>query len=852
MNFKYQLIASLLFLSATIRAQTINPTIEPGVSYKLAQYRHATISNVQYTLNFDIPADKTANIVASETISLDVKTVDQPLQIDFKQPASRISNIAVNDKKIPVVLESEHIIVDAKDLRKGKNKIAIQFTTGDQSLNRNDDYMYTLFVPDRARTVFPCFDQPDLKANYLLTLSIPSAWRVLANARMADSVNQGAKTVYIFNKSDKLSTYQFAFEAGKFTSVRQTIGNLPAEFLYRETDSAKIKLSVNPVFTAHKDAIDFLQQWTGIPFPFQKVGFVAIPDFQFGGMEHPGAVQYKASALFLDDGATKDMLISRSNLLSHETAHMWFGDMVTMAWFNDVWMKEVFANFMADKITERVMGSETFDLKFLQDHYPAAYSIDRTQGANPIRQDLDNLQDAGSLYGNIIYHKAPIMMRQLELLMGKDNFQLGMQEYLKKYAYSNATWDDLIAILSSHTTADLYAWNKVWVNQPGRPVFNDDIVYSDNKIVKFSISQHPEFGEERIWPQSFNVTLVYPDHQQDIVVNMNKQRVDITAAIGKAKPSFIIFNSNGIGYGMFPSDRDGTDNMFTVKNPLQRASLYIAAYENMLAARFFKPEELLNLFSRELAVEKEETNLRLLTGYISTIYWEFMLPANRNALAQKLEATVWDAMQQQTLPNTKKILFRCYQDIYLSKDAGKQLYSIWKQQKPPANVKLTEEDYTSLALSIALKSDTVTDVLKQQEDRVANPDRKKRLEFLMPALSLNVQDRDAFFNSLSERKNRAKEAWVTSALSYLHHPLRQLTSEKYLAKSLELVEEIQKTGDVFFPQSWLGAIFPNYQDIQAVNIVNAFLAAHPNYNPKLRAKILQSADNLYRAQKLVH
>ena len=333
---------------------------------------------------------------------------------------------------------------------------------------------------------------------------------------------------------------------------------------------------------------------------------------------------------------------------------------------------------------------------------------------------------------------------------------------------------------------------------------------------------------------------------------MNRQQVEITAAIGQAKPSYIIFNSNGIGYGMFPSDKDGTDSLFTIKNPLQRASLYIAAYENMLSARYFKPEELLNLFSRGLAVEKEETNLRLLTGYISTIYWEFIPPANRNALAPKLEADVWDAMQQQTLPNTKKILFRCYQDIYLSKDAGKQLYSIWKQQKPPANVKLTEEDYTSLALSVALKSDTVTDVLKQQEDRVTNPDRKKRLEFLMPALSLNVQDRDAFFNSLSERKNRAKEAWVTSALSNLHHPLRQQTSEKYLAKSLELVEEIQKTGDVFFPQSWLGAIFPNYQDAQAVNIVNAFLAAHPNYNPKLRAKILQSADNLYRAQKLVH
>ncbi|MDP9047786.1 MAG: aminopeptidase, partial [Bacteroidota bacterium] len=130
-------------------------------------------------------------------------------------------------------------------------------------------------------------------------------------------------------------------------------------------------------------------------------------------------------------------------------------------------------------------------------------------------------------------------------------------------------------------------------------------------------------------------------------------------------------------------------------------------------------------------------------------------------------------------------------------------------------------------------------------------DRKKRLEFLMPALSLNVAERDAFFNSLADKNNRRKEAWVTAAMVYLHHPLRQQTSEKYLAKSLDLVEEIQTTGDIFFPQTWLQAIFGNYQDKQAADIVRTFLNTHKNYNPKLKAKILQSTDNLFRAERLV-
>jgi aminopeptidase N len=288
----------LIFCGLTSFAQEAKPLVEPGVSLALARYRHIIISDLQYTLNFDIPADKSTDIEATESISLVLKAVNAPLQLDFKQSPGKVHSIEVNNKKVSVKLIQEHLLIDPEYLHTGKNIISLQFSTGNQSLNRNDDYLYALFVPDRARTVFACFDQPDLKANFLLTLKVPQQWKVLANAAIADSIVQGQKTTYRFNKSDKLSTYLFSFAAGKFSSVKQVIDNRPAEFLYRETDTTKIKLSVNPVFTAHQDAINFLQQWTNIPFPFQKIGFVAIPDFQFGGMEHPGEVQYKASAVF--------------------------------------------------------------------------------------------------------------------------------------------------------------------------------------------------------------------------------------------------------------------------------------------------------------------------------------------------------------------------------------------------------------------------------------------------------------------------------------------------------------------------------------------------------------------------
>jgi aminopeptidase N len=847
----FKSILVLFIASSTAFAQQKPVAIEPGVSLQLAQYRKSVISNIIYDLNFTIPPNRTNEIKGIASITFNLEPVNQPLQLDFKQDAAHVKDVQINNQAIIYQVEKEHIVIPSKYLRKGQNTIFIKFTAGNEALNRNDEYLYALFVPDHARLTFPCFDQPDLKAVFSLVLNVPKDWQALSNGIKKDVVEQDGHMQYRFAPSDKLSTYLFSFTAGKYTAVKRKIGKYEAKFLHRETDSVKIKLSTDSIFTAHQNAISFLEQWTGIPFPFQKVGFVAIPDFQFGGMEHPGEVQYKASSLFLDDGATKDQFISRANLISHETAHMWFGDLVTMQWFNDVWMKEVFANFMADKVTEQMMGSETFNLKFLQDHYPAAYGVDRTQGANPIRQQLDNLQEAGSMYGNIIYHKAPIMMRQLEFLMGKDNFRLGMQEYLKKYAYGNATWPNLIAILSKHTAFNLYEWNKVWVNQPGRPVFNYTVAYSGNKISRFTLTQKPESGTARVWPQAFNISLVYSGYSKDIAVNMKGAQTDVKDAAGLAKPDYIIFNSDGMGYGLFPTDSGIKTNLYTIKSPLKRAATYIAAYENMLAGRSFTPAVLLQILLPGLHLEKDEMNLRLLTGYITSIYWNFTLSAKRLAMAASIQLALWDAMEQQTQPNHKKVLFRAYQDVYLTSQAKANIYNIWQKQQPPAGVKLSEDEYTSLALSIALKSDTVTNVLKQQFSRINNADRKARLNFLMPALSFNVQERDAFFNSLHQRSNRQKEAWVTTALSYLNHPLRQNTSSKYLPESLNMLEEIQQTGDIFFPQSWLSSVLGSYQSHEAAQTVREFLKAHPNYNPKLKGKILQAADNVFRAEQLL-
>ena len=293
---------------------------------------------------------------------------------------------------------------------------------------------------------------------------------------------------------------------------------------HRETDAAKVARNRDAIFDLHARALEFLEHYTAIPYPFGKFDFVAIPAFQFGGMEHAGKILYNASGLMLDESATQNQLLGRASVIAHETAHMWFGDLVTMRWFNDVWMKEVFANFMAAKIVNPSFPTVNHDLRFLLSNYPSAYEVDRTPGANPIRQQLDNLDEAGSMYGAIIYQKAPVVMRHLEALLGEDNFRDGLREYLKAHAFANATWSDLITVLDARTPVDLQEWSRAWVDQPGRPAIQTELTVSNGEDQPAGVSPERSAGRKLVWPQQLRVTIGTAAGRETLNVDLSGAR----------------------------------------------------------------------------------------------------------------------------------------------------------------------------------------------------------------------------------------------------------------------------------------------------------------------------------------
>lgn len=844
MSSRYLLFIPLFISISSIllyQSCTENIPMEPGVDFDLAEMRRAKLKDVLYEIHFDIPEKKEDPIPAQTKISFTFNNTKTTVVLDFKEEQDHIQKVRANGIEVEFTHVHEHLIIPERYLENGSNEIEIAFIAGELSLNRNEEFLYTLLVPDRARTLVPIFDQPNLKAEYQLSLGIPLTWEAMANGALEKVDTLDQKKHYTFKRTKPFSTYIFAFTAGKFKKMTDPVSRMT--MFYRETDSIKVIRNAPVVFELHRKSIEWLEDYTQIPMPFGKFDFALIPSFQYGGMEHPGAIFYRESTLFLDESASINQKLRRASLIAHETAHMWFGNLVTMDWFNDVWLKEVFANFMAAKIVNPSFPEVNHDLRFLLAHYPRALEIDRSEGSHPIQQPLANLQNAGTVYGAIIYQKAPIVMRNLEFIIGEDKFKEGIREYLTKFSYGNAVWDDLINIMKKHTNQNLDQWNADWVKKEGMPRISSSI--TDGEALSLKVDN---VDGNRIWPQQLIYQLINNEEKEMLSLDFKEAKQDFPLV--KQAENFVP-NINGQGYGYFQLNEQQITYLLkevaNYENPIQRTAIWMMLWESLLHKNL-EPNQLFSALVSNLPQERNPLLLDYMLDLTGSIFWKFFFPNERPQYAADLEDLLFEKMMSESDQSLKRSYYNAFVNVVTTTRGFEQMKYIWREAIPGFDLKLSEQDFIQLAQQIAVRGDSQgPQILKDQLDKIENPDSKKRMEFVLPALSPFPKERDTFFESLKNAENRSHEPWVNEALRYLHHPLRAFESEKYLSASLELLEEIQLTGDIFFPKRWLDNTLAGYQSPSAAKVVRQYLETHPDVSDNLRNKVLQSADLLFRA-----
>lgn len=821
------------------------PVPEPGVARALAESRAATVRELRYDVQFDIPADRDAPVTGEVAVRFTRSGGTGPLVLDFRAPADHVLGVTLDGDSVAYAVPEDHIVIPADAVDDGAHEVRVRFRSTDAALNRQDDFLYALFVPDRASTALPVFEQPDLKARFTLTLTVPAAWRALANGALVrrDSSDR-ARHVLHFAETAPISTYLFAFAAGALQVETAQRGGRTFTMYHRETDAARLARNRDAIFDLHATALDWLEDYTAIAYPFGKFDFLAVPAFQFGGMEHPGAIWYRAESLFLDESASRAQLLGRASLIAHETAHMWFGDLVTMRWFDDVWMKEVFANFMAAKIAGPSFPDLNLPLRFFQAHHPTAYGVDRTAGANPIRQPLENLREAGSLYGAIIYQKAPVVMQQLEAIVGETGLRDGLRTYLDRHRFGNATWPDLIAILDEATPIDLAAWSRAWVEEPGRPRITARWV--DSGLVVTQADDRA--GRGLRWVQPIVVALGFGDTVA--LEHVELRDASAFARVASAAPDFVLAGADGVGYGRFvldPASRNALlDRVHALADPVHRAvgwqALHEEVLEDSLDASAF-------LDAAILAIERERDDLvaSQVLGLVRGVYWRHLADSAQRALAPRLEAALWRALDAAPSAGRKGTYFTTLISVTRTDDGIARLARIWRGDERPRGLPLAEPQFVALVEALALRELPGADaMLDAQEARITNPDRLARFRFVRPALSADPALRDSLFRTFADVTQRRRESWVLDAMGLLHHPLRAEASLPLVRPALDLAREIQRTGDIFFPLRWLSATLDGHRSRAAADTVRAYLAANPDLPPRLRGKVLQAADDLFR------
>ena len=885
---KYLILALTILCASFVYAKNRIP-VEPGVSKALAEFRASHLSDVEYNLIVSLkPGDSSSIYLGIAQISFNYnKDTDEDLQMDFcGLIEGRLDNLPIisilnseHSKTLGIRYENEHIIVPDEYLINGKNSIGIVFRCSEKALNIRDGYIYTLNVPANARYTFPCFDQPDLKASFKLNLIVKDGWKAISTGKPykieETKFTTGEKArAYKFEKTDHIPTYLFSFVAGKFEEYADSRDGMEIKCLYRETDSAKVA-QLPQIMDQVRHSIKWMENYTGIPFPFPKLDFVILPGYQFGGMEHIGAIQFNDKRIFLEKNPTQDQLLSRAELIAHEVSHMWFGDLVTMKWFDDVWTKEVFANYMASMIVAEQFPDINHNLNFIRNYHISALEEDRTDGSHPIAQRLDNLKDAGLLYGNIIYKKAPIVMRKLHQLMGDEPFRTGLQKYLKKFSYSNATWDDLIDILSDEAPeANLKAFSQSWVKERGCPTIISDLSIGvltvtqqdiqGTKAYRKLLSDITGFEQKErgiAWPQTIDNHIYYNPHslgwhilydEKEVYVYMDKpsQTIELSSKYGPVrKYGFKNYfkkgfpNYDGTGYGRFSLSQELTNtqtSLFLYKEE-PRLSQLMNIYENVLMHNI-SADRAANVFVDEIKNWSEPLLASSAADYLSSL---MNLCENQKDIQESLLAirnlTGYSLAKQKAL----RILI----SKATEKEIVEKLYDIWKEQSEPL---LNQTDYINLSYQLAIRyPGKWKEILDEQLSRIDNPDKRKEFEFVSRACNPDPKKQDELFAELLEPKNRKIEPWALSVLSLLNHPLREPESNRFIRPALDELLEVQQTGDIFFPKNWCTSLLSGHKSPEARQILLDYLKEqlmHSTLPQPLLNKLLMAGYFLLNAE----
>lgn len=796
----FVLILSLVVLG--VNAQTDN--------------RKGNISGILYQLSFNIPENPSEKVTGKATITFDIRS-KQDVVLDFQGTPGNVMVFKANKgkgKKANVKIQNDQIIIPGKMFKPGTNRVAIDFTSQEKALTRSGNVVYTQVQADEGRALFPCFDDNDMRAQYQTTINAPEGW----------------KSVTV-DMAEKMAPVDYTFITGKLFEKTSNTDGRNLRVLYSATEPDKVA-QIDQVFQEVAKSMKWMEGYTGIGNPYEKECVIFIlPSLDLGGLERRGYIVLSERAILLGKKPSKEELLKRTELIAHETSHIWFGNITAI---DEPWAKEVLANFMASKITRSQYKKDEVEVSFMNTYMRNAVALDRTEATHPIAQEVDNPHDPILWYDNINYCKGPVMMRMMEDEMGAEAMQKGLQQCLRDHYLSHISWDQIVETLDKQApAAGVRQFSDVWVKQKGMPIIT--CAYKDGQIV---VSQTDPYGRGLCWRQKFELKVISNlGVAQTIKVDM--QQPTMTFKQKGGAPGFIIPNQDGRGYGRFTLDDNYVKilptKLITTRNDINRYTLLNLIHDNYLQGKI-DPRHFGELF-RFLGREKNPLIMETAIDQMHKIASDLTLQQRYT-----LELVIMDLLGENKTKECRQLVLRKLGTSAISPEVLDKLQTILDRHNEEV---LDEHDYMEIAYRLAITRPERRDqILEKERDRLitaGNDELRQEFDFVSKATHPNANAREEVFKSLLKAENRVNEQWALNALRLLNSDVFEPQSNVYIVEGLKALPEIQKTNSLAFPGRWTRTLIAPHKSAEAKTEVQKFLNESADFPATLKNFVYESA-----------
>ncbi|MEU3371624.1 aminopeptidase N [Streptomyces sp. NPDC006660] len=569
-----------------------------------AQRRAALLTVDSYTIELDLSGAQEGGTYSSvTTVRFECAEAGAETFIDLVAPTVR--EVVLNGTALDAAAAFADSRITLTGLAAGANELRVvadcAYTNTGEGLHRFVDpvdqqaYLYTQFeVPD-ARRVFASFEQPDLKASFQFTVKAPIGWTVISNSPTPEPKDD----VWVFEPTPRISSYITALIAGPYHSVHSSYekdGQSVPLGIYCRPSLAEF-LDADEIFAVTRQGFDWFQEKFDYAYPFAKYDQLFVPEFNAGAMENAGAVTIRDQYVFRSK-VTDAAYEVRAETILHELAHMWFGDLVTMEWWNDLWLNESFATYTSIACQAHAPGSRWPHswTTFANTMKTWAYRQDQLPSTHPIMADISDLDDVLVNFDGITYAKGASVLKQLVAYVGMDEFFQGVQAYFKAHAFGNTRLSDLLGALEKTSGRDLKTWSKAWLETAGINVLRPEITVDESGVItSFAVRQEAPAlpagakGEPTLRPHRIAIGFYALDEAGKLVrtdraeLDIDGELTAVDALVGKARPAVVLLNDDDLSYAKVRLDEESlrvvTEHLGDFAESLPRALCWASAWD---------------------------------------------------------------------------------------------------------------------------------------------------------------------------------------------------------------------------------------------------------------------------------